>query len=421
MLELCLNSWWKSSLIRGLLLEWPSLFFKSLFLEDFFNIPDELFEFFKWPLYLNEHHLFMIIIKMTEFYWEHFGTSLGFFLTLSSQSNLGLLHLYYLFQPHIIMFFFWELVALGAPSFWDLLVNKSVTFFLKKEAYIMRVFVGDKDIMGVDPFWYSESTEDILFTDILDCVTFGLQGSEEFLGLRKEIYEISDFIDINLSRNQMDFEQLKPKIYRENNEAPFSFMNDKGFILYTQQEIKQLSDKLMYPTQENKLFSSVDFLKLDKSYHYSNDLTRFAWWLEYQFPEDNIYNLYGVHTQPLPVKPTFYFLKDIGPDFYGNLRSYENELNIPKLRNFFLKYQLLIKHVWPYGKLPKEIPYSVIELENLYRLQGVISIKFKDNSYGKWYFNYKVRPFLRITCDVYGNIIYLYKYDIDVRRYKNKR
>jgi len=94
--------------------------------------------------------------------------------------------------------------------------------------------------------------------------------------LRKEIYEISDFIDINLSRNQMDFEQLKPKIYRENNEAPFSFMNDKGFILYTQQEIKQLSDKLMYPTQENKLFSSVDFLKLDKSYHYSNDLTRFA-------------------------------------------------------------------------------------------------------------------------------------------------
>jgi len=68
--------------------------------------------------------------------------------------------------------------------------------------------------------------------------------------------------------------------------------------------------------------------------------------------------------------PKFTFLKEIGPDFYLNLRSYEETFTLVNLRYFFHRYQELINHTLSVGQI-FEKGYSETILERKYMYGGV--------------------------------------------------
>jgi len=59
----------------------------------------------------------------------------------------------------------------------------------------------------------------------------------------------------------LEAQTLKPLLSRENNQAPFSFMDKEGVVVYSPEEIDYLSYK--YTTQDFNvnLYSAIDFLQ----------------------------------------------------------------------------------------------------------------------------------------------------------------
>lgn len=110
--------------------------------------------------------------------------------------------------------------------------------------------------------------------------------------------------------------------------------------------------------------------------------------------------------------PKFTFLTEIGPDFYLNLRKYEESFSLPYFRYFFHRYQELVTHVLSKGSVfEKELSETVLERKYLYGGVSHVIIAYDPSKESNVVLTLDGKGKRAVVVqDIYGNIIYFNVY-----------
>lgn len=125
---------------------------------------------------------------------------------------------------------------------------------------------------------------------------------------------------------------------RESVEAPYSIAISDGLIILNKAEQQFLSRRAINKVFSNEHFFAFDFLAAYNESFFKSD-SAFKVTMRQAFSDLRFWNAYGF-LQPMSdvsLRPAFTF--DVSSNFYSNMRLYEQELGIQKLRYFFHRYQ----------------------------------------------------------------------------------
>lgn len=261
-------------------------------------------------------------------------------------------------------------------------------------------------------FWANESLDLVVFTESVNIMhnnTMNLLNKDE--RNYKVFLNQEEFNCISYNNCFVTTSEFKPVFSRESYVAPFSFFSAKGFLVFSRQEMDYISFLFENKKYNSDLYSAINFLaqygevlpnnnlkKTDKLYLWIN--TR-----PYYFAYDSFYGFKELSLTNYKINISF--LKEIGPDFYLNLRNYENELDLPLFRYFFNRYQYLITYALP--KTQPGLSETALEMKHLYIPQNFINLSFDELDIGKVPYKSASHKNIRVFLDIYGNLIYILK------------
>lgn len=159
------------------------------------------------------------------------------------------------------------------------------------------------------------------------------------------MYRFDDFRKSNASKPYLHLQDAKSEFFmlREAIHAPYSFAIADGLIVLSRAEERFLSSLAINNEFSNQRYLAYDFLSEYNEGYKSNRkyLTR----MTHSFAG---FGQFGLFQDPVDLYPASYFTFDVGSNFYANLKIYETELGIRKLRYFFNRYQWLVSDIFPY-------------------------------------------------------------------------
>lgn len=218
------------------------------------------------------------------------------------------------------------------------------------------------------------------------------------------MYRFDDFRKSNASKPYLHLQDAKSEFFmlREAIHAPYSFAIADGLIVLSRAEERFLSSLAINNEFSNQRYLAYDFLSEYNEGYKSNRkyLTR----MTHSFAG---FGQFGLFQDPVDLYPASYFTFDVGSNFYANLKTYETELGIRKLRYFFNRYQWLVSDIFPYTSDIRV--WSDIFIEMCRReIPGMIHMRFVNTKQMPELSDEELKevPVVRIATDIYGNFIY---------------
>lgn len=413
-----LTKWWQFSIIRGVFVFWKG-FINSILL-CFENNEINPFWFYiitwpwKWIEWKDREDFAFLVINTSLDYVQDYINQYGYFFLLASYDWFSVSSFVYSFKPDLIYYIFWISAPFTVPLFWvnllfaiDKWIHSSWDLYYTQFKYF-RALHNNEYIFLLEWEPNTKNTLDtILYHDIITYFIKTDPFQQKWISSRNVLSKN----DFNKNINDLYFleaQTLKPLLSRENNQAPFSFMDKEGVVVYSPEEIDYLSYK--YTTQDFNvnLYSAIDFLQnYNPSFYNKSEEEMIYLWQIYKNISLKISNDNDTTTLHSRLLPHFSFLTEIGPDFYLNLKRYEDVFSVSKVRFFFFKYQELVGHVFSCGNvLEKQTTDTVLDRKYLYdrSLPSKISfesLKTTDSlplTKGIW---------IEISQDIYGNVMFV--------------
>lgn len=221
------------------------------------------------------------------------------------------------------------------------------------------------------------------------------------------IYNYTDFEKAQTAKPNVFLQTIddKPFIIREAIQAPYSIAISDGMVVLTKAEERYLS-----LWAANHKYSKQDYLAYDFLSEYNSGYStrnKFPTGMVYDVGNSGVLSSYGLFPDKENLYPYSSFTLDVSPNFYANLRTYERDLGIRKLRYFFNRYQWLISDIFPYTsdfRVWSEIFVDMCRRE----IPGMIHMRFSNTKQIPELMESDVKniPVIKISVDIYGNIVY---------------
>lgn len=387
--------------------------FLFMFFDDWKFNYELIFFYQKWPkdfmetLWRESWAAFFLVLL--EGYWINFNDRLGFVLLLSSLKDFSWTSFLYSFNLTIALNAFWITAPFVTPWFWFNFVLFFVEKFKLDEIYWAWFLFNHYDAFRLE--WSLGAFEDInsilLHESIIQIASTG-RGEDHPINFR-DLISKDEFNNYVNNYFFLQLSELKPVLGRESSEAPFSFLSPNGLIVYSLNEVMFLSDIFMARQFKKDLYYAVDFFKIYNKDKNSDDL--FVWLDYVPYAENKKYPYKSLSANDYLV-PKFTFLTEIGPDFYLNLRKYEESFSLPYFRYFFHRYQELVTHVLSKGSVfEKELSETVLERKYLYGGVSHVIIAYDPSKESNVVLTLDGKGKRAVVVqDIYGNIIYFNVY-----------
>lgn len=257
--------------------------------------------------------------------------------------------------------------------------------------------------------WQPYSFEDSYSQWALVLSIAELQGLDN---IYKDYFGYLNYGDYEMRETNKAFVKLRsaegmPFLLRESVEAPYSLAISDALIVLSKTEQQYLSKRAVNKVFSKEHYFAFDFLK-EYNEGFAKSDTAFKLTMRQWFSDFRFWNAYGFIKSPSDISLRPAFTYDVSSNFYSNMRLYEEELGIRKLRYFFHRYQWLIQDVFPYRNDMTKLSDLFVEMVFERGIFDVMHMRFSNTKQTVTDLETPLQqtPILRISVDVYGNFVY---------------